>query len=75
MSLAAPSSVDLHPVNLGEVVRYVGDLLRPEAAARGIALELDVPAELPALTADSASCNPASSALLVRRKAWPVSVM
>ena len=65
LSLAAPSSVDLQPVDLAAVVRYVGDLLRPEAAARGIALELAVPADLPALTADSAQLKQALVNLII----------
>ena len=65
LSLAAPSSVDLQPVDLVEVVRYVGDLLRPEAAARGIALALDVPADLPMLSADSAQLKQALVNLII----------
>jgi two-component system sensor histidine kinase HydH len=65
LSLASPSSVDLQPVDLAAVVRYVGDLLRPEAAARGIALELNVPADLPALTADSAQLKQALVNLII----------
>ena len=65
LSLAAPSSVDLQPVDLAEVVRYVGDLLRPEAAARGIALVLDLPADLPVLAADSAQLKQALVNLII----------
>ena len=65
LRLAAPSSVDLQPVDLAEVVRYVGDLLRPEAAARGIALELDLPTDLPVLTADSAQLKQALVNLII----------
>jgi signal transduction histidine kinase len=52
LSLAAPSSVDLQTVEVAEVVRYVCELLRPEAAKRGIEIAMDVPANLPPMTVD-----------------------
>ena len=52
LSLAAPSSVDLQIVEVAEVVRYVCELLRPEAAERGIEIAMDIPEALPPLTVD-----------------------
>ncbi|MDD3178739.1 MAG: ATP-binding protein [Opitutaceae bacterium] len=52
LSLAGPSSVNLQPVEMGRVAGHVCELLRPEAAARGIEISLHVPATLPPLTAD-----------------------
>ena len=36
LRLAGPSALDLETVELGKIIRHVCDLLRPEAAARGI---------------------------------------
>ena len=44
LSLAAPSSVDLQTIEVAEIAGYVCELLRPEAAARGIEIVLAVPA-------------------------------
>lgn len=52
LSLAAPSSVDLQTVEVAEVVRYVCELLRPEAAERKIEIAMDLPESLPPLSAD-----------------------
>lgn len=52
LSLAAPSSIDLQTVEVAEVVRYVCELLRPEAAERKIEIATDLPESLPPLTAD-----------------------
>jgi two-component system sensor histidine kinase HydH len=52
LSLAGPSSLDLQTVEVAEVVRYVCELLRPEAAARNVEIATDVPAALPPLIAD-----------------------
>ena len=52
LSLASPSSVDLQTVEVAEVVRYVCELLRPEAAERGIEIAMDIPEALPPLTVD-----------------------
>jgi two-component system sensor histidine kinase HydH len=52
LSLALPSSVDLQTVEVAEVVRYVCELLRPEAAERGIEIAMDIPEALPPLTVD-----------------------
>jgi two-component system sensor histidine kinase HydH len=53
LSLAGPSSLDLRPVEIGKVITHVCELLRPEAASRGIELLLQLPDALPALPADS----------------------
>jgi signal transduction histidine kinase len=54
LSLAAPSSADLQTVVVADVVRYVCELLRPEAAARGIELVMDLADAPPPLIADPA---------------------
>jgi signal transduction histidine kinase len=65
LSLAAPSAVNLEPVVVSEVVRYVAELLRPDAEARGIALTLDLPDALPVLTADPAQLKQALVNLVI----------
>jgi two-component system sensor histidine kinase HydH len=65
LSLAVPSSLDLQTVELGQVVRYVCDLLGPEAAARGIELAVEVPDSLPPLTADPAQLKQALVNLVI----------
>jgi signal transduction histidine kinase len=52
LSLAGPSSLELQSVEVAKVVRHVGELLRPEAATRGIDIVLQVPEALPHLSAD-----------------------
>ena len=52
LSLAAPSSVELQRVDVADLVRYVCELLRPEAAERQIEIAMDLPEALPPLTAD-----------------------
>ncbi len=47
-----PSSLDLHEVELAKVAFHVCELLRPEAASRGIEIVMDVPESLPTLRAD-----------------------
>lgn len=53
LSLAGPSTLDLHPVEMARVIGHVCDLLRPEAAARGIELRIQLPPSHPPLLADS----------------------
>jgi two-component system sensor histidine kinase HydH len=53
LSLAGPSSLDLHPVEVAKVVGHVCELLRPEAAARGIEIVTNVPEGLPPVVADA----------------------
>lgn len=52
LKLAGPSSLEVQSVHLAGVVGHVGELLRPEAAERGIELAVRVPADLPSFTAD-----------------------
>jgi len=59
LNLAAPSSADLQTVVVTDVVRYVCDLLRPEAAARGIELVMNLGEAPPPLTADPAQLKQA----------------
>ena len=65
LSLAAPSSLDLQTVELAQVVRYVCDLLGPEAAARNIRLAVEIPDSLPPLTADPAQLKQALVNLVI----------
>lgn len=52
LSLTGPSSVNLQPVELHRVVEHVCELLRPEAAGRGIEIAMRVPADLPVFDSD-----------------------
>jgi len=52
LSLAGPSSLNLQRVEVDKVIRHVCELLRPEAAARGIEIVMKVPDMVPVLTAD-----------------------
>lgn len=54
LSLAGPSSLDLHAVDIAKVITHVCELLRPEAAARGIAVTMTLAPSLPAVAADAA---------------------
>jgi two-component system sensor histidine kinase HydH len=65
LSLAAPSSVNLQTINVAEIVGYVCELLRPEAATRGIELVMNVPEGLPSLTADPAQLKQALINLVI----------
>jgi signal transduction histidine kinase len=65
LSLAAPSSVNLQTIDVAEIVAYVCELLRPEAATRGIRLAMNVPAGLPPLTADPAQLKQALINLVI----------
>ena len=65
LSLAAPSSVDLQTIEVAEIAGYVCELLRPEAAARGIEIVLAVPAGLPPLTADPSQLKQALINLVI----------
>ena len=64
LNLAGRSSADLQTVMVSDVVRYVGDLLRPEAAARSIALVMDL-GDVPPLTADPAQLKQAVINLII----------
>src|SRR4029453_6781280 len=52
LSLAGPSSLDLQPVEAAKVIGHVCELLRPEAALRGIEICMRLPNSLPAVAAD-----------------------
>ena len=65
LSLAAPSSADLQTVVVSEMVRYVCDLLRPEAAIRHIELGLHLGEEPPPITADPAQLKQAVINLII----------
>jgi two-component system sensor histidine kinase HydH len=53
LSLAGPSSLDLRPVEIDKVVSRVCELLRPEAATRGIEIVASFPKPLPPAPADA----------------------
>jgi len=65
LSLAGPSSLDLHPVEVPKVVSHVCELLRPEAAARGIDITMQWPDSLPPVTADAAQLTQALVNLVI----------
>lgn len=52
LRLAKPSELDPAPVRLGDLIRHVCELLRPEAAAREIELAACLEEPLPVLMAD-----------------------
>jgi len=53
LKLAGPSELELGPVAVGAVVTHVCDLLRPEAATRGVNIVAEVAPDLPVIAADS----------------------
>lgn len=65
LSLAAPSAVNLQTISVAEIVGYVCELLRPEAATRGIEVVMNVPDGLPSLTADPAQLKQALINLVI----------
>lgn len=65
LSLAGPSSLDLHPVEVVKVVSHVCELLRPEAASRGIEIVMQLPDSLPSVSADSAQLTQALVNLVI----------
>jgi signal transduction histidine kinase len=65
LSLAGPSSLDLHPVEIGKVVGHVCELLRPEAATRGIEILMQLPDALPTVPADAAQLTQALVNLVI----------
>jgi len=65
LSLAGPSSINPQPINLGDALRHVCDLLAPEAATREIELTASVPAGLPALYADAGQLTQALVNLVI----------
>jgi signal transduction histidine kinase len=52
LRLAGPAGVDLEPVEVGKILSHVCELLRPEAAARGIEIVARVQGALPRVMAD-----------------------
>jgi two-component system sensor histidine kinase HydH len=65
LSLAGPSSLDLHPVEVAKVVSHVCELLRPEAASRGIEIVMQLPDSLPSVPADAAQLTQALVNLVI----------
>jgi len=65
LSLAGPSSLELHPVEIAKVVNHVCELLRPEAAAREIEIAMRVVQGLPSLSADAAQLTQALVNLVI----------
>jgi signal transduction histidine kinase len=52
LRLAGPAGVDLEPVDIYKILSHVCELLRPEAAARGIEIIVQVEGSLPRVLAD-----------------------
>jgi len=52
LNLAGSSSANLQPVDVGAVVRHVCELLRPEAAARGVEIDSEIASPPPTVQAD-----------------------
>lgn len=65
LSLAGPSALNLHPVEFATVVGHVCELLRPEAASRGIEILMKLPDSLPLVPADSAQITQALVNLVI----------
>jgi two-component system sensor histidine kinase HydH len=65
LNLAGPSPANLQPVDVSEVVRHVCDLLRPEAAAKGVSIESEVAPQLPTMQADAVQLTQALVNLVI----------
>jgi two-component system sensor histidine kinase HydH len=52
LRLAGPAALDVEQVEMGKVIGHVCELLRPEAAARGIGITMQLAEKLPSVTAD-----------------------
>jgi len=65
LSLAGPSSIDLQPVNLSDVIQHVCRLLGPEAAAHEIELTMTVADGLPKMWADAGQLTQALVNLVI----------
>lgn len=65
LSLAGPSSLDVQAVDVAKVVTHVCELLRPEAAARGIEMVVRLPDDLPPVAADGAQLTQALVNLVI----------
>ncbi len=53
LKLAGPSALELAPVEIGQIVRHVCELLQPEASARSVEIRHAVEPGLPPVTLDS----------------------
>jgi len=65
LSLAGPSSLELRPVEISQIISHVCELLRPEAAARGIEMAMKLPEPLPLVVADAAQLTQALVNLVI----------
>jgi two-component system sensor histidine kinase HydH len=65
LQLAGPSSLELEPMDLALTAQYVHQLLKPEAASRGIDLQLDLAPDLPRVVADANRLKQAMLNLLI----------
>ncbi len=65
LSLAGPSSLELHPIDIDKVVNHVCELLRPEAAARHIEILIRIADGLPSVVADAAQLTQALVNLVI----------
>ncbi len=65
LRLAGPAGVDLQPVEIPQIVSHVCELLRPEAAAREIAISSQVEESLPQIMADPVRLTQALLNLLI----------
>jgi two-component system, NtrC family, sensor histidine kinase HydH len=52
LRLAGPAGVDLEPVSIPKILTHVGQLMRPQAAARGIDISMHADDSLPPVMAD-----------------------
>jgi signal transduction histidine kinase len=65
LSLAGSSGLDLHPADVTKILGHVCKLLRPEAATRGITLEVITPGDIPPIAADSSQLTQAFLNLVI----------
>ena len=65
LRLAGPSSLESKQIEVAKVVEHVCDLLQPAAAARGVEIVMNVPGDLPLLTADSVQLTQALVNLVI----------
>jgi signal transduction histidine kinase len=65
LSLAGPSSLDLHPVKITKLVNHVCELLRPEAAAHDIRIDTKFSEALPPVAADATQLTQALVNLVI----------
>lgn len=65
LRLTSPSELDLEPVDLRKVASHVCELLRPEAATRGMDIRVTLPEALPTLHADAVRLTQALMNLVI----------